>query len=322
MRAVISTLLLCLGLWLMLLSPGHLRPAQAQFSGQMFVEGSSAPACNGYQGPGDLGFGTAWSAWLLTAFSASTCGTSAIDITRTTDSDVTVCTVSTLSTGASAGQLDISTGTPCGGSTVTSWCSGVTCHIKQFYDQSGNGEPGIQTTIANRPVLTLSCVNSLPCADGTNNRFVNSNSVLPSGTVITYFSVEFNGTFTGFNLSIMGDNTSNTSMLVSGGADHTQRCEASANLDNANLTDSSWHVVGCVINGVSSANYIDDATAATGNTGSNNYNASNIRFLTNTNPSNIKGVEGIAWQGSALTSSNFTAYCHNRRLVYSTPGAC
>lgn len=47
---------------------------------------------------------------------------------------------------------------------AATFCSGTTCHIVKFYDQSGNGSDVSSCSAATCPVYTASCQNSQPCS--------------------------------------------------------------------------------------------------------------------------------------------------------------
>src|SRR5215472_2356967 len=84
---------------------------------------SGAPACGGYQGPGDVVSGaTAW--WGYRAYNAAKCGTAAVNVCNVSD---VVC--ADQSTSATTGQLFLNTvgGTNC--------VSAGPCTNKTLYDQ-------------------------------------------------------------------------------------------------------------------------------------------------------------------------------------------
>lgn len=135
--------------------------AHAQFGPPIYV----APAATTtYLGPGDI-LTNARGYYGLRAFSAAKVGNDVMDIQRNSDS----ATCTHIKSSTSSGVVDVTVGTPCGGSTVTSFCNATTCTVTKLYEQTGaTGTPGAnidmtQSTVSKQPVLTLSCIGSLPC---------------------------------------------------------------------------------------------------------------------------------------------------------------
>ena len=140
--------------------------------GPWFNPGNLGPICPGpgalcqpvpvppaYVGPGDIA--TGWTVWYgLRAFSAATAGTRAIDIRRA--SDGLTCTVLTKTNG----DLDVVTGTPCGGATTTAFCNATHCYISKFYDKVGTNDAS-DSTAGSQLELIFNCVAALPCAKQT-----------------------------------------------------------------------------------------------------------------------------------------------------------
>lgn len=169
--------------WLFVLLPIVLLVgvAQAQFSSfppgtfnsrAALDKSGSAPA---FQGMADIVASPAV-CWSLRACSSATRGTRAANVCNVADA-----ACADLSTDATTGALVITT---IGGSS----CSVVVCTVKILYDQTVGttcgGSPCDVTnaTIANRPVLVVSCINSLPCMTfvTASGQFLASTATSPS----------------------------------------------------------------------------------------------------------------------------------------------
>lgn len=281
--------------------------------GQLMLTGAGkGPQAATYVGPGNIVSGaTAW--YGLRAYSAADRGNPLINVCNVSD---VVC--ADLSSDATTGALVIST---IGGSS----CSVVTCTIKTMYDRSGNGNDVTQATIAARPTLVVSCVNSLPCAT-----FVKTSSTYLSGAIAalsqpyTYSTVAIRtAAFTTIGVvlnirSTTGANiyfhsTANTFATFAGSAEITQ-----------SATDNAWHAIQAVLNGASSVLSVDNSEA----TGSPGTQAGNTTFRIGvdipTNPANhFTGnfVEGGIWN-SAFSAGNRTAMCHNQYTYWGTSTSC
>ncbi len=145
-----------------------------------------APAsCGTYTGLSDLVSGiSAW--WGARALGSSACGTKALNVCNSTGGVDVACI--DMSTSPVTGDLVVTT---IGGLTCASL--GTNCTIKIAYDQSGfNGcqAPAnipcdiSQSTIANRPTLTTSCIGSLPCigCSGSNQWLQSTTTNSPAVT--------------------------------------------------------------------------------------------------------------------------------------------
>jgi hypothetical protein len=92
---------------------------------------------------------------------------------------------------------------------LNSFCSGTSCTVRTWYDQSGNGRDAVQTTVANQPLIYASgsvvLENTKPAMDfdGSNDFFTNS---APQFTTHTIISVSLTDTET---LSIIAGTNSN-----------------------------------------------------------------------------------------------------------------
>lgn len=143
-------------------------PAPADSGGMMLLGAGKPAAGASYQGPGDIVSGALiWGscARVYNASLAST-ATSLCDLVDTTTGAVAICTLR----GSSTGFVDLA-GSYCTGSTTPAVAcaaaAGGACRVSKVYDQIGGTSGYVQATNAQRPVLTFSVLNSLPCATGT-----------------------------------------------------------------------------------------------------------------------------------------------------------
>lgn len=104
--------------------------------------GTATPPAT-YVGPGDVAATYSLSVWWwsgLRAWSNATAGQLAIQLHRNSDSGATFCNISTFASGASKGELDMTVGTPCPGSTTgAAYCafSSTDCRVFGAYDPTG-----------------------------------------------------------------------------------------------------------------------------------------------------------------------------------------
>jgi hypothetical protein len=158
---LLAALLLLLGIVVLAQQPqAQLRVLGCSGSGagKMILFKPCTVASPSYVGPGDVGITTplAWAG--LRAFSAATRGNNAIHVCNPGD-----ITCADMVTDATTGALVVTT---VGGSD----CSIVVCTVQTIYDQTAGGNCTgscnlVQTTIANRAALTVSCsgLTSRPC---------------------------------------------------------------------------------------------------------------------------------------------------------------
>lgn len=211
-----------------------------------------------YTGPGDVVISAG--GWFgLRAYSLATRGNAAINVCNVSD---VVCT--DFSTDATSGVLTITT---VGGSS----CSVVTCTVKTIYDQSGGGNDLVQTTIANRAVLTVSCLSGLPCLTFTSTK----NYISASGPITTQpmtFSAvaQRNASFTSQAEILTGVNTG--ASIEFGPAANQIAIFGGATERTAAATDSVFHTFQAVLNGSSSVLYVNGGSSALATPGTAGYN--------------------------------------------------
>lgn len=268
----------------------------------MGVGGPATPTVAGYTGPGNIvASPNSW--YGFRAFSSADRGNILMNVCNVAD---VVC--ADLSSDATTGALVISS---IGGSS----CSVVTCTIKTMYDRSGNGYNITQATIASRPTLVVSCVNSLPCANSNSQNWALSGG----GTVNQPFTMNYvaNRTSGAGEQDLMaryitdgalcGFNTANNAYLWAGGG---------GGFIYVSAPNNAWHAVQCVFNGASSAIDADGTTVTNASAGIGVARPS-ISF------GGIIGnfVEGGLWP-VAFSAGNITSMCHNQFVYWGTSTSC
>lgn len=224
-------------------------PAQAQLP--MTGAGKGAPASAAYVGPGNVASGA--KVWVgLRGYN-------------------------TAYTGNVARICDAATGLVCGtvtwGGTSLSFptiggvaCNNITniCVIDTLYDQSGaNYCSGgrcdfTQSTNANRPVLTLNCLGSLPCITNTTNQCLLSAGLSATSQPISF--IGFSIRTANFTTTQAFIGASGNSMLFEYlGSVNTFFIFAGGELDGT-ATDNVWHNFGGLYNGASSKLTVDSTT--------------------------------------------------------------
>ncbi len=177
--------------------------AQAQMPVAIVWDGGATSGS--YQGPIDL-VASPIACYSTRACSAATRGTKAMNVCNVSD-----IACADFSTDATTGKLVVTT---VGGSS----CSVITCTVKTWYDQSGNVNDCIQATIANRPTLVVSGLNSLPILTFVSASICQTASNVAVGAPQTTSAVaERTGSFTTFvqllgtlNGALDWNNTANT----------------------------------------------------------------------------------------------------------------
>lgn len=265
-------------------------PASAYWQSVSQVSIASAPS--GLQGPGDVVSGARmW--WGLRGYNAAF-------------------------TGNVANICDSATGLVCadvtwsGTALVFPTIGGVACNnvgnicvVKTLYDQTGNGNHVTQATLSKMPVLTLSCLGSLPCATYT----IAAASCLVTGSSVAAitnpWSMEGIGRRTG--------NFTTSQRLVGNGTGLGNQSfgwttsASTINLTGVTLgsvTDSSFHALQGVANGASTSISADGAS----NTGSITATTKSDLFglgCTNNSAGSLDGqlTEGGVWP-SAFSAQN------------------
>lgn len=232
-----------------------------------------------FQGPGDVvSGGTVWGscARVYNAASAST-ATSLCDLKDATTGTVAICTLR----GSSTGFVDLA-GSYCVGSTTPSVAcaaaAGGHCVVSKVYDQTGNGNFFVTATLAAMPSLTFSALNGLPgmtCAAAC--LFPTTTNITQAQPFSFSYVSERTGAFT----------TVSNVLSISGGSIISGHNNVANQLDlncaggplTASATDSAFHAIQSVANGVSSI-LVPDGVASTGAAGATGFSATALRLMT------------------------------------------
>lgn len=272
--------------------------ANAQMAGGLQFPGPGTPhsVAAAYQGPGDVVSGaTVWGscARVYTAAQAST-STSLCDLVDSSAPTVTICTLR----GSATGFVDL-VGTYCTGSvTPATKCAAATggiCNISKVYDQTGTGNHFTNSTAASQPTLSFSALGGLPGMSGTSG----------AGTVLSSPTITQAQPFT---LSIVYERTGNfTSQQVYLGSSAGALSVGSDAVSNKSqftagvvitqtATDSVFHAVQAVGNGVSGAMNTDGTDLTAQNAGTNTFSAL-LRFFRSSGAASSTGfvMEGGLW---------------------------
>lgn len=261
-----------------------------------------------YTGPGDIvGGALAWGG--LRAYSAATRGTKAVNVCNVAD---VAC--ADLSTDASTGALVITT---IGGSS----CSVVVCTIKTLYDQSGTlsctGSTACDftnATIANRPVLTVSCINGLPCMTfaGASSQRLDTGGIAPSRAIP--YTVSWVAKLTGAIQSAVFDSTNGGQQGFGFNPPNTIYVFAGGFIAGA-ATDGVFHTSQTVVNAASS-DLVVDGVSNTGDAGSDTIG--NRFLIGSTAAANFLSgsvVEAGVWP-SAFSAGNKTSMNTNQTTFW------
>lgn len=277
--------------------------------------GKKASPAAAYSGPGDIV--SSASLWVgMRAYSTADRGNKLLNVCNVSD---VAC--GDLSSDATTGALVIGT---IGGSS----CSIITCTIKTMYDRSGNGRDLTQATIANRPTLTVSCINSLPCAVfvAASDQFVSGASFTQAQPTTNNAVAIRTGNTSAFN-AIIGRMTAvgnspttffgNTSNQIAGFAGTV--CNATP------ASENNWHSLTNVLNGASSVININNATISTVNCNTAGWSA-NTPTVGSAAASPNQSLEGKIVEAGiwpvAFNSTQQTNMCHNQYTYWGTSVSC
>ena len=317
------------------MSPGTTPLVGGEISQYQGVEPPPAD-CNdaaGYVGPGDCASYTAW--WGLRAYSAAVAATgtqAAVDLRRVSDSATCTALIGT------SGDLDLTVGTPCGGSTVTAWIGASTATVSKIYDQTNGSACSaascdlVQATTSRQPQLLLTG------GGGSGTRPYLSKNAGNDGAMVGANNFIPNAAFE-MSLSIMASrNTSNTSRFL--------RSNSNGGTDGIGMTTiggtEAWGLSGCLVAATDSVWHAGNGRAANGVINGTTFNVDGVEGVCITsigdnagvgappqilNPVGIGAAVMLFGEGgfadNALWSSGLrTSLCHNQRLYWGTPGTC
>lgn len=262
-----------------------------------------------FAGPGDVvGSALFWSG--LRAYSAATRGNRIANLCNSTGGVDVLC-VDAIS-NATTGALVIP-------GSLTTFCPGSACTIQTLYDQTGANSCGgaacdfTESVVANRPVLTASCIGSLACAqgNGSSQAWATTVSSPTNNQPITYSSV----------ISRAAVNTNGSNILVSFSAQPASYYDGVANQlaifaggsnANAAITENATHAIQIVFNAASSSVTVDTTTTSSLNPGSVGFSGSPLTILGNVNRNNYfcqcnfyeAGAWAIVFSGTNIANMN------------------
>lgn len=278
------------------------------FQSRAPLDAAGAPPA--YTGPGDV-VASPFALYALRAATSATRGNKLVNVCIPAD---VAC--ADLSSDATTGLLVIST---IGGSS----CSIVTCTIKTWYDISGSTHCNTgpcdftNATIANRPVLTTSCIGSLPCATWGSTAFL---SIVGGFTIdvtaqpLTITAL-INPTSLAADAAVWGLNNGGTGIFYSMQSSGTTiAVNAGSSATGETLTVGTWAKSLVVFNGASSTIAVNAQTPASVNTGTTGIPASAASKLgSNTFSTGMAAtsLEFAIWS-SALNSTQYNALIANQ----------
>lgn len=224
----------------------------------------------GYTGPIDVN-GTAYAFW------STRCGAAAYNgnILDIWDGS-TGSTTETVLGCDGAGNIVVKSG-----SALATTCS-VSCRVKTIYDQSGNTNCTTacditQATNANRPTLNQTLLNSKIglVFDGVANCL--NVTVVNGGVQPTTASLVFNRTGNTTTLAaIYGNNVGGAQQIGNNSTTNTAYIFAGSAVQTATANDNTTHAMQALLNGASSAMYIDGTNTTTASPGTSGILAGTI----------------------------------------------
>ena len=249
-----------------------------------------------YTGPLDLSLGSATvvAYWGLRCGSTSYTGNVA-DIWDAATGSTTE-TLLTCSAGGTINQTINSLSTTCS----------VSCAVKEFYDQTGNGHNATQATNSRRPILTQNCVNtSLPCAASiiANSSSLSTASFSQTQPFTLVTSSEFTSADTG-RRAVLGGGGGNIAM---GWRQSSSACQITAGTEidsttafTVNCNENTWYTQQAAFNGASSSWSINGTNHAGLSVGTNALSSAAF-FISDDGGSNYftgNFYEGIMYSGA------------------------
>lgn len=177
--------------------------------------------------------------WGLRAYNGAyaTAGSAAIQIC--TASDALCTTIHVASTGGLS-AADITTST-CASS----------CTIKEWFDQTGNGQNLIQSTISKRATFVQSCLGSLPCAEfasAANGGYESANSYSQSQPYTVLWVAKRTGGTTTDSAVVTTDANTGTAIYSEFASTANQILAYSGTSVTIAANDNVWHFAGAQFN--------------------------------------------------------------------------
>lgn len=216
-----------------------------------------------------------------------------------------------------------------GSGSLATFCNATTCKVTAWYDQNGDAtEAANQATGANQPTLVVSCVNGLPCIQGStaNGSVGLVTSALSALTQPVSYSVVAIRTTTGsFDVLVADDNSTGSFITFQGSSSTANAWVCYAGVTGLTLTsipDNAWHPFECTVNGASSNLNAGGSTIA-GNAGAHvGYTARGVLR-------SVGGGDGLAGSetevlvfNSAMSVSNQNLMCANQAAYWALTTTC
>lgn len=272
-----------------------------------------------FVGPGDVVSG-AQAFYGLRGYTAAkaTANIKAVGLIRASDSH----TCDVLLNGTTGG-LGVTGNCSTGGDNGTAWatwCTSTTCKATALYDQVGTID-AVQATGAAQPVLTPSCIGSLPCLTFAGAQTLNATgSATNQPLTISAVAIRTSA------FAAQGNILSDDAGLGLVGFDDTPVVFAYFNTyASVAASDSAWHAMQWVINSTSSAFAVDAAQTTGQNFGIAGLGA-NYRIGSQSGSAFLAGnlTEVAIWPFAFTTggSSQVVGVCHNQYAYYGTSTSC
>lgn len=286
-------------------------------------------AAPGYAGPGDV---KTFSAWYSCARAYNAAYATALGLGCNLRNIATSeqCDVPFTSAGA-IGLVENCTGAS-NGLTAAAFCalSSSSCTITKLYDQSGalacTGGVACdmsQSTTADQPPITFSCLNSLPCWKLTSAsiQMFTPGGFTPSGSVVSYTTVMDRSSGTGAPTIMQAAGGGSTNRLTGKGGVANEIALGGTGTFNATASDAASHAVNAISGQGGTAAVVNvDGSETTGSTGVPLTAAGVLGMFGVASTTLEMGEDGVLI--GTLTSTQRTNLCHNQRLFWATPGSC
>ena len=276
-----------------------------------------------YTGPGDITTFTAW--WGFRAYSAAkaAAGVNAANIRRASDSET--CDFPVTSSGGLGNSKNCSGSD--NGQSLSTFLNATTGAVTKMYDQTGNGWDIAQATAANQPSITISCINSQPCAQDTSGSTVTlvaSSNFTPSSGIVSFATVAERATSSTNSTAFIRENGAsggNRLGPVGGSTNGWALTGAASGAVNVTASDAAAHSSTGVVNGASSVLAIDGAESTGSTTGSTTSGAPTWYSSSASAVTEYEAESGFT-DNVAFSGTIRTNLCHNMRLYYGTSGSC
>lgn len=220
-------------------------------------------------------------------------------------------------TGTSGTTVNYTTTSGLGTITITGGSVSI-CTIKSWYDQSGNGHTITQSTVADRAVLAVNAVDSMPCG-----AFYASSSYSVTGLSSTSMPASVSavveaGSASTTNFAWFGSGSNSTWRYQGSGGSAVLYNGSFLTQTGLNNSVPTPYAIQGVMNGASSAIYVNNGTATTGTTGTSDTSFTAIYLGNDPFGTPMAGFvcEAIDWGDLALTSTQAGNLYSNQHTFY------